>query len=287
MGLRTWITAVFMALFLASVAGAGLVEDARKALESGDYKKALELAGKVPEKAKERWKALCVIGDVELAQERFEQAEAAFREALDMKPKSVPAMTGIGRALTGQGKLAEGGQILGKAMELDNQDIGMWHALIANMIARGKPEDYEGALVNLNATMYLDAKNATTNRLLVETLLKLEKVDEADKAAETYAKADKDSATSWYLRGLVLEKRKKNDKAIEAYQKAVKKDDRLREAHGNLALLLAASDTGDKNEARLAEARVHARRYVDLLGKDKAVVALLEKLEAAGSTPAK
>ncbi len=265
----------------------GAVEDARKALENGDFAKAIELAGKVPEKAKERWKALCVIGDAELAQDRWVEAEAAFREALDKKPKSVPAMTGIGRALTGQGKLSEGGKILGEAMKLDNQDIDMWHALIANMIAGGKPADYEGALVNLNATMWLDARNATTNRMLVETLLLLDKVDEADKAAETYAKADKDSALSWFLRGLVLEKRKKNDKAIEAHQKAVKKDDRFRDAHGNLALLLAASDTGDKNEARLATARVHAQRYVDLRGKEKAVIDLLEKLKAADSAPAK
>jgi tetratricopeptide (TPR) repeat protein len=283
----TWVGALSLVLAAANVAFAGVVEDARKAFENGDYAKATELAGKVAENAKERPKALCVIGDVELAQEHWDVAEKAFRDALAKKPNWVPAMTGVGRALTGQKKFAEGGEILTAAMKLDNQDIKMWHALCANLMEREKPDDWEGARVDLVATLMLDAKDPITNRMLVEVLLKQSKVDDADKAAEAYAKVDKESAMSWFLRGLVLEKRTKSDKAIEAYQKAVKKDDRLRDAHGNLARVLAASDTSDKNEARLKDALVHAQRYVDLGGKDKVIVDLLEKLKASSPPPAK
>src|SRR5689334_16479599 len=108
MNCGAWVGTVVLVLAATNIALAGGVEDARKALNNGDYAKATELAGKVPDSSKDRPRALCVLGDVELAQEHWELAEKSFREALDKKPKYVPAMSGIGRALTGQGKLAEG-----------------------------------------------------------------------------------------------------------------------------------------------------------------------------------
>lgn len=283
----TWVGAVVLVLAAAGAARAGAVEDARKALNAGDLAKATELASKVPDSSKDRPKALCVLGDVELAQEHWELAEKSFREALDKKPKYVPAMSGIGRALTGQGKLSEGSEILKEAMKLDNADIDMWHALCENLIARGKPDDYEGARVDLVATMMLDAKDPITNKMLVDVLLKLDKVDDADKTAETFAKATKESAMSWYTRGLVQEKRNKADKALEAYEKAVKKDDRLRDAHARAAVILSSDATADKNAERQAQALAHAQKYVDLGGKDKAIVDLLARLKSASPVPAK
>jgi tetratricopeptide (TPR) repeat protein len=283
----TWVGAMALVLATTNLALAGGVEDARKALNSGDLAKATELASKVPDSSKDRPKALCVLGDIELAQEHWEAAEKDFREALEKKPKYVPAMSGIGRALTGQGKFSEGGEILKQAMKLDNADIDMWHAMCENLIARGTPDDFEGARIDLGATMMLDAKDPITNRMLVEVLLKQDKVDEADKAAEAFAKVSKESAVAWYARGLVQEKRNKADKALEAYEKAVKKDDRLREAHARAAVLLSADATADKSPERQAQALTHAQRYVDLGGKDKAIVDLLAKLKAANPVPAK
>src|SRR3954463_11576689 len=144
-----WVAAIVLVIASSNVAWAGGVEDARKALSNGDLAKATELASKVPDSSKDRPKALCVLGDVELAQEHWEAAEKDFREALAKKPKYVPAMSGVGRALTGQGKLAEGSEILKEAMKLDNADIDMWHALCENLIARDKPDDFEGARIDL------------------------------------------------------------------------------------------------------------------------------------------
>jgi tetratricopeptide (TPR) repeat protein len=285
--MSAWLGGLALILAASNIAFAGAVEDARAALKKGDYAKAAELAGKVPESAKDRHKALCVLGDAELAQEHWELAEKDFREALDKKPTFVPAMTGIGRALTAQDKLAEGAEILTKAMKLDNQDIDNWHALCANLIARDKPDDFEGARIDLVATLMLDAKDPITNRMLVEVLLKQDKVDDADKAAEAYAKLARDAAMVWFVRGLVLEKRNKPDKALEAYEKAVKKDDRMRDAHANAALLLGSDPTNDKSAERQAQALAHAQRYVDLGGKSKAVVDLLEKLKASSTPSAK
>ena len=86
---------------------------------------------------------------------------------------------------------------------MDNRDIGAWQALCAAFVAKGDAEHLNGAKTNLEATLKLDAKEPTTNRMYVETLLRLGKLDDAEKASETYAKADKDSAMSWYLRGVI------------------------------------------------------------------------------------
>jgi tetratricopeptide (TPR) repeat protein len=135
--------------------------------------------------------------------------------------------------------------------------------------------------MNLEATLRLDAKDPVTNRLLVDALLRLGLVDEADRAAEKYFKAEKDSATGWFLRALVLEGRKSTDKALDAYRKAVKKDPRFLDAHGNLALLLASSNPGYADKAKIEEAVAAAQKYCELGGKSLVVVNLLKKLKEA------
>lgn len=280
-----WLPLLACVILGSSTVHAGGLDDARAALKKGDHAKALEIAGKVQESSKDWPNAQCVIGDVEAAQEHWDKAEKAFRGALAKKPELVPALTGLGRALTARGELDEVGALFNKAVKLDSNDIGAWLGMCAFFIARNGEGDLEGARANLVATLMLDAKHPETNRMMVEVLLKLGRTDEADKAAETYAKADKDSAMSWFLRGLVLEKRAAFEKAIEAHLKAVKKDDTLRDAHKNLALLLSAAKSGDNGGARVEQARAHAQRYVDLGGKDKQTVELLEKLKQS-SPPA-
>lgn len=270
-----------------SAALAGGLDDARTALEKGEYQKALDIAAKVPESSKDRLKALCIIGDVEYAQEHWDEAEKAYRGAVAKKAQHVPAMAGLGRALVHRGNLDEASPLLSKAVALDNSSIDAWHGMCELLIARGKPEDLEAARTDLVATMMLDAKDPLTNRMMVEVLLKQNKVDDAEKAAETFVKADKESALSLYLRALVLEKRGSFDKAIDTHLKAVKKDDRFRDAHANLALLLAAATSGDVGGARNEQALVHAQRYVELGGKDTRVKDLIDRLKPPSSPPAK
>jgi tetratricopeptide (TPR) repeat protein len=284
MRLRTTTSASVLIFAAATSALADALDSARAALANGEFAKAAEIAGKVAESSKDRLKALCVIGDVELAQERWDAAETAFRTALAKQADFVPAMTGVGRALTGKGAYDEADQILGRAVKVDNRDAAAWRAQCANFIARGGEEHLVGAKVNLEATLKLDAKDPLTNRMYVELLLGMKKLDDADKATETYFKSDKDSATGWFLRGLVLDARKAADKAVDAWQKAVKKDDRLADAHRALATALAASDPTHKDAAKLKTALASAQRYADLGGRDKATLALLDALKAAAAS---
>lgn len=275
--------ALVLAFSLAAAApafAAGPVDDALAAFKAGDFAKAAEIAKGVAGESKDAAKARYVLGEAQLALEQWDEAEATFRKLVEASPKSVPAMTGLARALTGAKKLDEAGKLLTDATTLDNKDVSAWLALCEWAVARGGKPDLEAAVINLNATLKLDPKEPRVNRLLVETLLRLDKVDDASKAASAYARADKDAAMAAFLTGVVLDRKGEAKDAIKAYEKALEKDEKFLDAHRNLAIVLTTSNTNYADRKKVERAHEHAKRYVDLGGKDAKVLELLATIQS-------
>lgn len=280
--------AVAAAAFVGAVATAGPSDDALAAFRKGDFAKAAELARKASEGTKDPERALYVLGEAELALEHWDAAEAAFRKILTTLPKNGCAMAGAGRALTGRGDIRGGAALLAESVQVDNRNTLGWCGQAENILAGGKETDLEAARINLDATLKLDAKDALVNRLMVEVLLRQGKVDDAARQAETYAKLDKDSAMSWFLRGLVLDRRGKPADAIAAYEKTLKKDELFLDAHRNLAVVLTTSNAGYADAAKVERACTHAKRYAELGGRDTELPKLVEQIRAvlaAGGAP--
>lgn len=250
---------------------------AMDAYKSGDYEKAAELASAVPADDPGRLRAAYVLGEANLLLAKWVGAEKAFREVLEKKANSVPALVGLGRAQTGGGSAGEAIVTLEKAAKLDAKDAGARRALGEARLANG---DADKARTDLEAAVKLDPKDPLASRALVELLIKSDKVDAAAKEAERIAKAVPEHPMGHFLHGYVLDRQGRDKDAVEEYEKAIAKDDKFLDAHKNLAILCVARNPSYGDKERTKKAMQHFERYFALGGKDQALKDAYEQIKA-------
>ncbi len=246
------------------------------ALKAGDYEKAVLLTLSVGADDPQRLRAAYVLGEANLALERWSGAEAAFKEILATKPENVPALVGLARAQVGSGATVPALETLKKAVKLDPKDAAARRTLGEARFAAG---DNDAAKSELEAAVKLDPKDTATARSLVEVCLKLERLELAQKEAERIAKAVPEHPMGHFLIGYVLDRQGRDKNAIEAYEKALTKDDGFIDAHKNLAILCVARNPGYENKERTAKALAHFERYFALGGKDPELKTTYAKIQ--------
>jgi tetratricopeptide (TPR) repeat protein len=267
---------------LALVAVASAADDplapALAAYKAGDYAKAAELASAVKTDDPARAKALYLVGEADLALEKWADAATAFQEILDKKADSVPALVGLGRAKVGDGLPDAGIATLEKATKLDAKDAVARRALGEARIAKG---DADAGRADLEAAVKLDPRDPLAARSLVEALLKADRADAARKEAERIEKAVPDHPMGHFLAGYVLDRLGRDKDAIEQYERAIAKDDRFLDAHKNLAILCVAKNPNYQDKERTKKALEHFQRYFDLGGKDDKLKETFESIKSA------
>jgi tetratricopeptide (TPR) repeat protein len=285
---RSTITLSFAALALTAGAALSLagdppavagkpLDDALAAYKAGEFEKAVEIASKVPAEDAAHAKALYLVGEAELARERWDEAAKAFQAVLDAKKDNVPALTGLGRAQAGKGDAAAAKATLAQAAKLDPKDAQPRRALGETLLAAGETD---AAVKELEAATKLDPKDPFTARALVEAHLRKGAPDLASKAAAAFASAAPQSAMAHFLRGLVLDRKGEAKEAIEAYEKAVAADDKFLDAHRNLAVLCTTSNANYATPEKAEKAMLHAKRYIELGGKDKQLKEILDQIQS-------
>jgi Flp pilus assembly protein TadD len=90
-----------------------------KAMAKKYYDKVTALFPNIEEMLNGRAGALCREGEKLMAEGRNAEAERKFKEALMMKPDSVPALIDMGSVAAGKGDLAGAAGYFGKAIALD------------------------------------------------------------------------------------------------------------------------------------------------------------------------
>ncbi|MCE9638442.1 MAG: tetratricopeptide repeat protein [Planctomycetes bacterium] len=250
---------------------------AMDAYKSGDYEKAAELASAVPADDPERLRAAYMLGEADLLLSKWVGAEKAFREVLEKKANSVPALVGLGRAQIGGGSPLDAIVTLEKATKIDAKDAGARRALGEARYANG---DADKARADLEAAVKLDPKDPLASRSLVEVLIKTDKVDAAAKEAERIAKAIPEHPMGHFLHAYVLDRQGRDKDAIEEYEKAIAKDDKFLDAHKNLAILCVARNPSYGDKERTKKAMDHFERYFALGCKDQALKDAYEQIKA-------
>ncbi len=247
------------------------------AFKSGDFAKAAELASAIKADDPARLRAAYLVGESDLALEKWDDAVTAFKEVLDKKPSNVPALVGVGRAQLGKGSNDEAITTLEKAEKLDGKDASAKRCLGDAYFAKA---DNDKAIAELGAATKLDPKDPLASRSFVEALLKTDKPDAAAKEAARLAAAIPDHPMGHFLRGYVLEKQGNHDKdAIEAYEKALSKDDKFIDAHKNLAILCVTKNASYTDKERSKKALEHFKRYFELGGKDEQLKTTYEQMK--------
>lgn len=252
------------------------LDEALSAFEKGDFPAAIERAQAVPEASEDRARALYLAGEAQLVLDDLPAAERSFGAVLDLRPKAVPALVGLARALTRQGEVDEAETHLSAALELEPKDAGATRALGELYLRADRLEDAERSL---RAAYAMDEGDPQSVRALVELLLRMNELDQAGKVVKRFEKAKKKHPLGPFLEGLVHEREHDAAKAIAAYERALELDERFLDAHKNLAILGHTTSDTYRIPERNELAMQHYERYFALGGKDPELQRTYEQLK--------
>ncbi len=270
---------LFAALALcASVAFGGTeLSSAVDAFKKGDYKAAIECAEMVDAQSPDHAKALYLVGETQLLLGDAAAAEVCFRALLGERAQSLPARTGLGRALTALGKLDDAEKELRCAVAADAKDAQARRALGEALTAAKK---LVAAKTELAEAAKLAPGDAWIARSQVELALLSDEAKDAARIAKALCKAQPKHPLGPFLSGVVLEKQGEDDEAIEAYEKALALDETFLDAHKNLAILCHTMSATYSNTARVRKSLEHYERYFALGGKDPELKQTYEQVKS-------
>jgi tetratricopeptide (TPR) repeat protein len=221
-----------------------LQDDARAAVESRDYPKALPFLTEAEKLAPDNPQVQFELGTVELQMSLWEDAVAAFQRVLELRTNDPLAVYNLGRAFMGLSKFQEARQQFARYVEVHPNDdaghcaLGMTLAALERVpearqqfersivLAPGQTESYfRLGLLDLNAKALGEAAT-NFRKVLIH-----------------------DSQHAGALSGLgrVAFEQKDYSGAIDLLQRAITSDESLREAHYYLGLTLVR--VGRKEEA--------------------------------------
>jgi tetratricopeptide (TPR) repeat protein len=259
-----------------ATAGSRDLDPALKLFGEGKYAEVVELLSTVEKDSADYAKAQYLIGESQLGLGAPEPAAAAFRAVLETKPQAVPALTGLGKALSRQGKHDEAIETLEKAVKADRKDADAQRSLGEAYAAAGKTAEAEKELMK---AWKLDREDPYTARALVEVLLARDAVKEAQSVAAKVAKANKAHPMGHFLMGICLERLKEDDAAIVAYEKSIEADETFIDAHKNLAILCMTVNPVYTDKVRTQKALTHFEKYFELGGDDARLRQLYTQLK--------
>lgn len=136
----------------ASADAVALFQKGQDAHEKGEfvaaielYQKAIAAVSQFPEAEYQRGHALLSLG-------RRDDAEKAFRRAVELRPDWTLALANLGSLLVGKGKYEEADRMLTKAVTLDDQNTLAYSALTElRLNSRAKPEELRDLLARLTS----------------------------------------------------------------------------------------------------------------------------------------
>ena len=188
-------------------------------------------------------KALVVRGEIEMADSKPAEAEAAFRRSLEYNPQSGPAHAGIAEILFTSNKFAEAAVEARAAISAGDDRSSTWTVLGSAQLA-GK--QYDEAIASFGEAIRLNAKQVPALRSRAEALIAQNKLPAA--VADLKAAAAIDGTATTRLRlAEVLIGNKQFDEAIVIFEQILKEQPDNSDARTGLAA--AMIDSGRAPEA--------------------------------------
>ncbi len=171
------------------------------------------------------------LGFAYLSREKYEEAEAAYREAARIDPRSAEAQNGIGKAGRALNRKEEAVSALERAIALDPGYAEPYYHLGTVWLESGKKEK---AIEYYRKSARLESKKA--NRLFVEGALyyQLDRRDAAIKAYVELCALAPDMAEAHYNLGLLYQESGRLEEAAAAYRRAIAARPRWADAYVNL-----------------------------------------------------
>jgi tetratricopeptide (TPR) repeat protein len=223
----------------------------------------------------------CNLGVVLWAQGKWAEAEAAFRNAILLKPTFVQPFTNLGAVLGEQGKLAESEAACRKAIQLNPRSAVPHVNLGLTLMNRGRQAEAEAAC---RKAVQLAPNYAFAYSVLGQALHEQGRQAEAEAACRKAIQLKPDFADAHDTLGLVLDAQGKLAEAEAAYRKAIALKPNSAEPYANLGAVwgkqgkLAQAEAACRNAIRL---KPHFAYAHDNLGRVLRAQGKLAEAEAA------
>lgn len=258
-----------------ALAGNTPLERAVEAFQAGKYAAVVEAAPSVQADSPDFPKLCYLVGEAQLLLQRPDEARASFEKVVTLRPKSVPALVGLGRAQIRSGELQPGAETLKKALELEPKDLHARVALGELQLRRGEIPVARNTLAEAHASAPDDVMAA---QLYCEALLRAEDPAAAAEMAEAYAVRRPEHPLGHFLLAVVMERDGADEEAIAQYELALAKDESYLDAHKNLAILCHTLSKNYTIRERTLLAYEHYKLYFELGGGDDTLRALYDEL---------
>jgi tetratricopeptide (TPR) repeat protein len=259
-----------------ALAAGSELEEALGAFRAGEYKRALEIAAAVAPGSEDRPRAAYLAGETQLVLGDVVAAEASFREVVEERPRAVPALVGLGRALTQAGAVEEAAAPLLEALELEPGDLAARRAMGELHTAAGRLPKARELLIEV---FERDPKDPMSARALVDVLLRMQVGPDAMRVAEDFTIARATHPMGYFLMGIVQEQMEDDEAAIRSYQLAIERDPRFVDAHKNLGILCHTLSSTYQIVERNKLAMEHYAAYFALGGKDDTLQRTYEQMK--------
>jgi arylsulfatase A-like enzyme/Flp pilus assembly protein TadD len=206
--------------------------EAQDAVHAGDFARGRALLNAVREKDPGMYIVPFYLGEAALAQQEWEEASAEFKNCLRLSAEFEPAMTGLARSLTFQGKAEEAREWARKALALNPQSYQAWYEL--GFLESNR--DRKRAIEYYKKAAAIQPSYAPLQRDL--GTLELQEADFAESAKHLEKAIELGVNDSSILNslGLAYARTQRLEKAVEAYKKALALSPDAAEVHLNLAV---------------------------------------------------
>jgi tetratricopeptide (TPR) repeat protein len=214
------------------------MQRALKYHQEGQFEPAARLYRDVLRRQPANPDALHLLGLIELASQAYSRAEQLIQRAVQAHPGVANYHNSLGRALQGQGKLAEAEVSYRRALALA-PDLAEAYANLASVhVAKGQLQDASacyGHAVDFRPT-YVDALSDWG-----AVLRRLGRLNDAEQALRRSLAIKADHLAALVNLGAVLQEQGRHDEAIGSLSEALRLDARNPQALNNIGLALHAS----------------------------------------------
>jgi tetratricopeptide (TPR) repeat protein len=221
-----------------------LQDQARAAVESGDYAKALLSLKEAEKYAPENLDIQSELGTVELQMSLWEDAVATFQRILKLRTDDPLALYNLGRAFMGLSRFEEARQPFARYVEVRPDDASGHCALGMTLAALERAPE---ARQQFERSIVLAPEQTESYYRIGLIDLDVEDLDHAATNFQRVLARDSKHAGALSALGRVAFEQKRYPDAIDLLQRAIASDDSSREAHYYLGLAFARQ--GRKEEA--------------------------------------
>jgi len=202
--------------------------------EQGDLETAKACYQRVLAEVPEHFKALYLLGTLEVQCGAYDSALTHLGRAHTLKPHVAKVCNGMGVAYEGLRRYAEAAQCFSKAVELDVDYVEAYRNLgdVLNRLGQG-----EQAAVVLECAVRVDPNCYEAHLKLANTYKRANRLAEAESCLHTAIALSPRRVEGHYLLGTVLELSARIDDAVASYCLALECEPKHRAARWNRALL--------------------------------------------------